>query len=150
MPLSLQEISDRIEIQDLVWQYSDIIDRKAIDELRQVFTEDAFVDYSVFGGSKGNLEDTITFLKEALPIFTYTQHLNANLQVTLDGDKATGRIMCFNPQEMKMGDDRTTFMLGLWYVDKYRRTDAGWRISERVEERSWKFNTPEFMSFLDH
>lgn len=150
MTLSLQEISDRIEIEDLIWQYSDIIDRKAFDELRDVFTEDAEIDYSVFGGSKGGLEETIKFLHDAMGIFPYTQHLNANMQVKLDGNSAKGHIMCFNPQEMRVGEGKTdTFLLGLWYNDVYRRTDAGWRICERVEQRSWKFNTPEFMSFLD-
>ncbi|MDH3727132.1 MAG: nuclear transport factor 2 family protein [Myxococcales bacterium] len=31
---------------------------------------------------------------------------------------------------------------GLWYVDEYRRTDAGWRISRRIEEKSYVFNMP--------
>jgi hypothetical protein len=33
-------------------------------------------------------------------------------------------------------------MCGLWYVDEYRRAEAGWRISRRVEERSYVFNPP--------
>ena len=55
--------------------------------------------------------------------------------------------MCFNPQEMDLGEgsDNITFILGLWYVDKYQRTEDGWRIKQRVEEKSWKFNTPDFM-----
>ncbi len=149
MPLSLQEISDRIEIEDLIWHYSDIIDRKAFDELDTVFTEDAHIDYSVFGGSVGNRAETIEFLHGAMGAFPYTQHLNANMQVKLDGDVAYGHIMCFNPQEMKTPDGSTTWMLGLWYNDKYVRTADGWRIAERVEQRSWKFNVPDFMSFLD-
>jgi hypothetical protein len=34
------------------------------------------------------------------------------------------------------------FFLGLWYVDDYIRTDAGWRIKTRVEEKSYQFNAP--------
>jgi hypothetical protein len=42
-----------------------------------------------------------------------------------------------------MPDGKThIFMCGLWYVDEYRRTDAGWRISRRVEEKSYVFNPP--------
>ena len=147
--LSQQEISDRFEIQDLLYHYADIIDRKAADELRDVFTEDAHIDYSAYDGSVGDLETTIAFLKQALPAFPNSQHLNANMQIKVNGDTAEGRVMCFNPMEMSMGDDQPThvFMLGLWYVDKYVRTDNGWRIKERVEEKSWKFNTPDFMTF---
>ncbi len=147
--LSLQEISDRLEIQDLVWRYSEIIDAKDFDTLRDdVFTADAFIDYSTFGGSKGDLETTIAFLHGAMKIFPAHQHLNANIQVKLDGDTASGRVMCFNPQQMEARDgedDGHIFFCGLWYIDEYLRTDAGWRITNRVEEKSYLFNRPEFM-----
>jgi hypothetical protein len=66
----------------------------------------------------------------------------------LHGDKATGRVMCFNPMEMALPEGKKqTFFLGLWYVDEYRRTDRGWRISRREEVKSWVFNTPDFMNF---
>jgi 3-phenylpropionate/cinnamic acid dioxygenase small subunit len=146
MTLSLQEISDRFEIQDLLYHYADIIDQKKFDELRNVFTADAHIDYSVYGGAVGTLEEIIRFLKEAMAIFPNTHHLNANMQIKIDGDHATGRVMCFNPQEMSMEKSTDTFLLGLWYVDKYIRTDAGWKIKERVEEKSWKLNVPDFMN----
>ncbi len=155
--LSLQEISDRLEIQDLVWRYSEIIDTKTFDALRDdVFTADAFIDYSAFGGSKGDLESTITFLKKAMKIFPAYQHLNANIQIKLgegggDGEPtatATGRVMCFNPQELKPRegeDEGHLFICGLWYVDEYVRTEVGWRMKTRLEEKSYVFNRPEFM-----
>ena len=149
--LTMQEISDRFELQDLVFRYSQLIDAKDFDRLREdVFTEDAFIDYSVFGGSKGNLAETIEFLHKAMAIFPNTQHLNANIQIQLDAanpDKATGRVMCFNPQDMKTKDGGShIFFCGLWYVDEYRRTSAGWRICRRVEEKSYVFNAPDFMN----
>lgn len=146
MTLSVQEISDRLEIQDLLFDYADMIDLKKFDDLRDVFTVDAHIDYSVYGGAVGDRETIITFLKEVMPLFPNTQHLNANMQIKVDGDTATGRVMCFNPQEMTQGEQTQTYMLGLWYVDKYVRTNEGWRIQERVEEKSWKFNVPDSMS----
>jgi hypothetical protein len=148
--LSPQELSDRFEIQDLVYHYAHLIDSKQFDALREtVFTDDAFIDYSVYGGSVGDLETTISFLKEALTpeLFPNCQHLNANVQVSLAGDSGSGRVMCFNPMEMSLGEEKTTYMLGLWYLDEYRRTPQGWRICRRVEEKCWKFNTPDFMEF---
>ena len=35
-----------------------------------------------------------------------------------------------------------TFFCGLWYRDRYRRTEDGWRFTERYEERSFFHNTP--------
>ena len=148
--LSQQELSDRFEIQDLVFHYAHLIDSRQLDELRAtVFTADAHIDYSALGGSVGNLDETIEFLKGALTheLFPNTQHLNANVQVELDGDRAKGRVMCFNPMEMAMPDGGIrTYFLGLWYMDEYRRTDDGWRICRREEEKSWVFNAPDFMN----
>lgn len=152
--LSLQEISDRLEIQDLVWRYSEIIDAKDFDALRSdVFTPDAFIDYSAFGGSKGDLDTTVEFLHKAMKIFPAHQHMNGNHQIKLGaGDPAataTGRVMCFNPQVLAPTEtgpeEGHIFFCGLWYIDEYVRTDAGWRIKHRVEEKSYVFNTPEFM-----
>ena len=147
--LSQQEMSDRFEIQDLIYHYSDLIDQKGFDQLRDdVFTEDAHIDYSVYGGSVGDVEVTIDFLKAAVTnkLFPNTQHLNANIQIQVDGDSANGRVMCFNPMEMALPEGTHTFFLGLWYVDEYRRTDRGWRICRRAEESSWAFNRPDFMN----
>ncbi len=147
MALSLQEISDRLEIQDLLYDYANIIDKKDFNRLRDIFTEDAHIDYSVFGGAVGNPEEIIEFLEQAMPTFPNTQHLNANIQIKVDGDTASGRVMCFNPMEMTLPDGgHQVFMCGLWYVDKYVRTKQGWRIKERSEEKSWVFNTPDFMN----
>ncbi len=141
MTLSLQEISDRLEIHDLIVEYADIIDRCDIDALDHIFTEDAFIDYTAMGGEKGGREPIKTFLKSVLPIFNNTQHLISNFQIKVEGDSATGRIMCFNPMEMKNKDgDNPVMLLGLWYVDEYVRTEFGWRISRRVEEKSYQVN----------
>lgn len=146
--LSLQEISDRFEIQDLVYHYADVIDQKRFDDLRDVFSDDAQIDYSAVGGPVGDKESTIAFLKKALPAFKCYQHLNANVQIRVTGDTATGRVMCFNPQELMLGKEKSQFfMLGLWYEDKYIRTANGWRIQERKEVMSWHFNAPDFLSF---
>lgn len=147
--LSQQEISDRLEIQDLVFHYADLVDSKQIEALRSdVFTTDAHIDYSAMGGSVGNVDETLVFLKASLTdeLFPASQHLNANVQVVIDGDTGSGRVMCFNPMVMAMPDgERQTILMGLWYVDEYRRTEAGWRISRREEVKSWVFNAPDFM-----
>ena len=34
---------------------------------------------------------------------------------------------------------------GIWYVDKFVRTPAGWRMCERVEEKCYTHNLPDQM-----
>lgn len=143
MPMTPQQLSDRFEIQDLLVEYCHIIDRQQIDRLDEIFTEDAFIDYTAMGGIAGNREEIKRFLKQALPAFGATQHMISNQQVRLAGDTATGRIMCLNPMQLGQGAQASpVFFLGLWYVDEYVRTPAGWRIRRRAEEKSWVFNAP--------
>ena len=51
--LSLQEISDRLEIQQLLVDYSTALDQRRFDDLDAVFTPDAYIDYRVTGGIDG-------------------------------------------------------------------------------------------------
>ncbi|MCY1414365.1 hypothetical protein D9M71_298130 [compost metagenome] len=142
--LSLQEISDRLELQQLVVDYSTAIDSRNFDALDQVFTEDAYIDYRAMGGIDGRYPDVKVWLRDALGMFPAYQHMISNVSIVLDGDEASGRIVCFNPMEMPLPDGtRQTFFLGLWYVDRYRRTPDGWRIAQRSEEKSYGFNVPE-------
>jgi ketosteroid isomerase-like protein len=143
MTLSLQELSDRFEIQDLLVTYADAIDRRDWDALDDVFTANAVIDYTAVGGIRGTLADIKAFLAEGMAWFTSFQHLTANAKVTIDGDTATGRAICHNPMTLTGPDGEPhTMFIGIWYVDRYVRTEAGWRIAERSEERSYVHNPP--------
>jgi hypothetical protein len=132
--LSLEEISDRIEIQDLVVAYSHAIDTRDWDALDEVFTADAVIDYTEMGGTRGGLAETKAFLRTALTGFPSFQHLVGTSAVELDGDVARGRTICHNPMVLSPGQ---LLFAGLWYRDTFVRTPAGWRIRERYEERSY-------------
>tara|TARA_B100000767_G_scaffold142872_1_gene134958 strand:- start:399 stop:842 length:444 start_codon:yes stop_codon:yes gene_type:complete len=143
MAYTLEQISAKLEIQDLLYRYAELIDAKAFDQLNEVFTDDAYIDYTALGGEKGNLTETIDFLTRALTdAFPTHQHLNANLQINLTTDtnitEASGRIMCFNPMETAMeGESNKLMMCGLWYLDDYVNIDGIWKIQRRIEEKSW-------------
>ena len=143
MTLSPQELSDRLEIQDLLVDYSHAIDTRDWDALDRIFTADAFIDYSAFGGSSGDLGTTKQFLATALVDFPSFQHMVATSKVTVDGDSAVGRTICHNPMVLSEGEKGTQLMFcGLWYVDRFVRTPDGWRIAERVEEKSYMHVLP--------
>ncbi len=88
--LSLPEISDRLEIQDLMVRYSHAVDTGQWDLLDDIFTEDAHIDYTAMGGPAGDVAATKKFLAAMLPNFPAFQHLISNSSITLDGDTATG------------------------------------------------------------
>lgn len=141
--MSLQEMSDRLEIQDLIARYAYAIDDRNLDELDNVFTQDAIIDYHELGGSVGTLAETKAFLAEALPNFPGFQHMCATTKIDLDGDKAKTRTILFNPMIAKHQGKEQVFFVGLWYEDELVRTEDGWRIKHRYERASWNYNTPE-------
>lgn len=141
--LSLQEISDRIELQQLLHEYAGAIDAKEFDRLDAVFTPDADIDYRVFGGIAGSYPEVKVWLGKVLSTFPAYQHMIGNMEISIAGDQASGRVMCLNPMAFP-GKDGTVQMgfFGFWYVDTYTRTASGWRIRSRREEKSFDYNVP--------
>src|ERR1700735_5185214 len=137
MTMTLQELSDRQEIQDLMVAYCYAIDRKKWDELDQVFTPDAVIDYTEMVGFRGNLTETKKLLVEGLAQLSAYQHSISTSQIRLEGDVAHGRTLCTNPMVIEAQGVKTTMFVGLWYRDVFVRTERGWRIRERYEERCY-------------
>ena len=137
-PLTLEQISDRIEINDLLIRYSVAIDEKDWELLDTVYTHDAKIDYTTSGGITGEYPEVRAWLAKALAPFTMTQHLISNSVVDVDGDSATARTMVFNPMGTDDGKGGLRmFYVGAWYEDKLVRTGAGWRIAERFERKAF-------------
>ena len=132
--LSLEEISDRFEIQQLMVDYSNAIDQKQFDDLDRVFTPDAYIDYRVTGGIDGRFPEVKAWLKEVLPNFPAYYHMLGNFDVRIDGDTASSRTICFNPMVFN-AEEKQILFVGIWYVDEFIRTAEGWRMSKRVEEK---------------
>ena len=94
--LSLAEISDRFEIQQLITDYSTAIDTRRFDDLDAVFTEDAYIDYTALGGIKGSYPEVKAWLAEVLPNFPMYAHMLGNFSVRIEGNRGSRQI-CFNP-----------------------------------------------------
>ena len=132
--LSLEEISDRFEIQQLLIDYSTAIDKRRFDDLDQVFTPDAYIDYTAMGGIDGSFPEVKAWLAQVLPNFPAYAHMLGNFDVRINGDTASSRSICFNP--MVLGGDQSQILFcGLWYDDEFIRTPEGWRMSRRVETK---------------
>ncbi len=140
--MNAQKLSDRFEIQDLLVSYSHAIDTQNFEALDDIFTADAYIDYTAVGGAKGNLEETKAYLSKALSRFSGMQHMLGLPQIKIDGDTASGRTICFNPMVLEKDGAPHVFFVGIWYVDELVRTEKGWRIKHRAEEFSYFHNFP--------
>ncbi len=136
MPHSLQELSDRIEIGDLLTRYTRAIDTRDYALLDTCFLPDATVDYTSSGGISGKYPEVRAWLEKALAPFDKMVHFIGNSSVELRGDEARSRTYVVNPMSFP-GDEGTKHSFTVWahYVDRHVRTGDGWRIAERVEEQ---------------
>ncbi len=137
MPLSLEQISDRLEIQDLLIRYTRAIDTRDYALLDTCFTTDAHVDYTSSGGVAGPYPEVRAWLEKALAPFSQMMHFIGNTTLELAGDTGHGRTYVVNPMGFPNPDGSShVFTVYAHYVDEFVRTAEGWRIARRVEEQA--------------
>ena len=130
--LSLEEISDRLEIQQLLTAYSTAIDAGRFDDLDDLFTDDGEVDLSVTGGAYGPFGEVKAWLIETLSSMGAYMHLVSNTDLRLTGDTATARTACVNPLVLD-SKSNAVYLICFWYDDEFTRTSGGWRFRKRTQ-----------------
>ena len=102
MAMDIQEISDRLEINNLLIDYCSAVDAKTFADFDRIFTAEAVIDYTALGGIRGSVAEIKEYLGRVMPHFGATQHLIANSRVWVEGDTARARTMCHNPMEIPL------------------------------------------------
>lgn len=136
--LDARQLSDRMEIADLITSYTWAIDTGEWDLLDAVFTTDAQIDYTSAGGIRGAFPEVKAWLAEVLPRFARRQHVIGQSAVVIDGDRATATAYFTNPMVV-LDDDGTErlFACGGYYHHRLVRTGQGWRSRWLTEETVW-------------
>lgn len=137
MSLTLQELSDRAEIADVLTNYTIKVDTRDWAGLSEVFTEDAILDYTKVDGPKGNLAEVAPWIEKGLAGFDRYQHILGQIEIKIDGDTATAKAYFTNPMVMASDGTETILEVGGYYLHKLRRTPAGWRSSWLYDDVIW-------------
>jgi 3-phenylpropionate/cinnamic acid dioxygenase small subunit len=136
--MDAREMSDRLEIEDLLHAYVEALDGRDWETLRTLFTPDAVVDYTSSGGPRGSVDKAIAWIDKGLAGFEITQHMITNHRISIEGDGARVRCSLINP--MTAGE--RMFLVGGRYEDRMARTPDGWRFAERVQFGLWMSHAP--------
>ena len=132
------DVADRLAIQDLIARYPIVVDGADYDGLDELFTADARIDFTAFGGPVGTPAEIKPFLRDSLGLFSRTQHMMGLPVINVDGDRASARTPCNNPMVLTEADGSTkVWLIGLWYDDELVRTESGWRFAARRQERCY-------------
>jgi hypothetical protein len=136
--MDLQEISDRQEIVDVITRYTRAIDTRSWDDLDDVFSEGAILDYSSVGGPVDVLAVAKPWVADGLGGFLRYQHVIGQVSIDLDGDTAKATAYFTNPMVAKNRDGSENLVeVGGYYHHELVRTPAGWRSSRMVDDNVW-------------
>jgi 3-phenylpropionate/cinnamic acid dioxygenase small subunit len=133
----LSEIRDRLEIQELMHRYAEMVDRRDWKQMDRVFALEATIDYTSTGGHAGPFRETLAWLDRALESWPINLHLISNLIIEFDSGKdrkiASARCYFHAPMARESGESGQYIITNAgYYVDRVVRTQDGWRILERV------------------
>jgi 3-phenylpropionate/cinnamic acid dioxygenase small subunit len=135
-------VADVLELNRLVYRYAAAVDASDEAGFLDVFHPDArlrvyhpeaeepFVDHAGHG-----------MIGQVLPtmrtMYRRTAHLMTNHLVDVDGDQASGTLLCTARHLMKDPDDVNVLVVVIRYVDRYERRAGAWRIADRQIRFLW-------------
>jgi SnoaL-like protein len=129
-----QDISNHLEINQLIHRYGKALDEKKYDLLKSVFTTDAELVY-LLGEQliKLPMSETDNLFKKFLNKCYWTSHLISNPVLDIRGNAAESRshVTATHIQVKEDGAQNIWIVSGA-YEDELVRISEGWRIKKRV------------------
>jgi len=135
------------EIRQVKYRYLRCVDLKLWDEIADVFTADATVDYGSPATGEplkfSGRDEIVAFLRDKLGPGIITVHAAGQPEITIDGDAASG-IWSFEDTVIAT-EYRVLIKGAAFYEDRYQRGEDGrWRIAHTGYVRTY-----EMMMSLD-
>ena len=129
------------EIRQLKFRYLRCVDQKLWDEMADVFTENATVDYGTRAYGKplklDGRDEIIGFFRTALGPEIITVHAAGQPEITVDGDNASGT---WRFEDKVIATEHRVLITGAaFYQDRYERgADGAWRIAHTGYVRTYE------------
>jgi len=131
----LRALLDEKAIVDLTVSYCWALDTRRFEDLRAVFLPDATANYA--GQELDGVEAIMARCSEALTPLDDSQHIVADHQVRIDGDRATSRCYFHAQHIRRVADGGANFIVAGRYEDELERGVDGWRIRRRRLVTQW-------------
>ena len=125
----IERLVDRQEIADLLTEYCRALDLMDLAAIARVFTADCRVEYGPEERLLSHGAEGVAKSLERMWRWARTSHHLSNIQVEFEGADAA-RAISYVIAWHERPDGSTATVLGQ-YHDRLRRTQEGWRITER-------------------
>jgi hypothetical protein len=129
------------EIRRLKYRYLRCVDLKLWDQIGEVFTDDATVDYGTKALGEpiklAGREDIVKFLRDSLGPGIITVHFASQPEIDIDGDTASGT---WSFKDTVIATQFDVLVEGAaFYEDRYARgADGQWRIAHTGYVRTYE------------
>ena len=140
MAYSLEEVADRLEINDTIIRYVHALDDHEIDVLDTVFTPDCKFDFSSVGGQCATYTELKPFLRNLQHTCTRDMHFFGMSRITFVNKERTlakVRSKVINPMGAMQNGREVFFQNHGVYDDLFAKLPEGWRIKERTWNFGW-------------
>lgn len=133
-------LQDQLEIEAALRYYAYGLDEHKWAAWDRAFTADAVIDFTPMGGKQETPAEMSARLSAPDPKRLFAQHPLINTVIEVDGDEA----IAYSDYQMELGrkgeaDGEVVRVSGGGsYVDRLRRTEAGWRIYQRTVSMKWR------------
>ena len=131
-------MGDIDDIKTVKYRYLRTLDTKHWDEFADTLTEDVIGHYGESVGEEhhfSNRDELVEFMRNSLGPDIITEHRVTHPEITIDGDEAAAT---WYLQDRVIAPAFDFMLIGAgFYHDRYRRTDAGWKISETGYDRTY-------------
>lgn len=128
--MDVDQISDHLEIQQVLYRYCRGIDRGDVELLKSVYHHDARDAHGAFNGLAHEFAYDIVARMDAVDLVG--QHSISNILIELDGDCAQveSYFQAFHPDAGGNGVVGHAFVCGR-YLDRFERRSGCWKIADR-------------------
>ncbi|KAI1811314.1 hypothetical protein GGS20DRAFT_563643 [Poronia punctata] len=136
----LQRLEDKDAIASLMYRYGKMADSHRWEDYAACFAEDGVVRFDDWDDVVGR-EKIAALIGGGLSNFQGLQHSFSNIQVDVDGDKATGTCYLWFAATIDMTKPHEFQGFGGPYEITFVRTAEGWKISTLKLRKIWTQST---------
>jgi len=129
--MEIDEISSRIQIEQVLYRYCRAVDRGDLDLLKSVYHEDAKDYHGPFDGLGRDFADQLVPRMDNLGVVG--QHNVGNILIELTGDAANveSYFLAYHPSLINGSEDVGLAFAAGRYFDRFERRAGEWKIAER-------------------
>ncbi|MEH0420778.1 nuclear transport factor 2 family protein [Streptomyces sp. B21-083] len=141
---AVQELLDKAAIAKLIHTVARAMDARDWDQLTTCFVPEAVGDFP--NAVVDSRDAIVAGMKGLLEPLNATQHLVANINVSVEGDTATAHATFMAQHVRAAADGNGHYIMGGDYDDNFRRTDDGWKFTRRQIRGIWSDGDPSVMA----